>query len=130
MNILLIEDAPALAEIVRFALEREGHTVTVAPDGITGLAHALAGTADAVLLDLVLPGLPGIEVLRRMRAAGVWTPVLVSSARDGASDEEDVLALGADGFLPKPFSWPVLLGRLRALRGRERPPAPAGLTCR
>ncbi|WP_199430893.1 response regulator transcription factor [Qaidamihabitans albus] len=128
MKILLIEDAPALAEIVRFAIEGEGHSVTTAYDGISGLAHALRGDADVVLLDLVLPGLPGLEVLRRMREKGVWTPVLVSTARDGVDDARLVRGLGADDFLAKPFSWPVLLARLSALRPREAPRIALDLT--
>ena len=123
MRILLVEDEVPLAEMVRRGLVAEGHTVHVTHDGPSGLAAADRGF-DVVVLDIMLPGLSGYRVLERMRGAGNWTPVLMLTAKDGEYDEADAFDLGADDYLVKPFSFVVLLARLRALlrrRGDARP---------
>ncbi len=123
MRILLVEDEVPLAEMVRRGLVAKGHAVHVTHDGPSGLAAAGRGF-DVVVLDIMLPGLSGYRVLERMRGAGNWTPVLVLTAKDGEYDEADAFDLGADDYLVKPFSFVVLLARLRALlrrRGDVRP---------
>ena len=125
---LLVEDEVPLAEMVRRGLVAEGYAVQVTHDGPAGLAAASSGRHDVVVLDIMLPGLSGYRVLERMRAAGNWTPVLMLTAKDGEYDEADALTLGADDYLVKPFSFVVLLARLRNLlrpRGRRGGPASA-----
>jgi DNA-binding response OmpR family regulator len=104
--------------MVRRGLAREQHAVDVRHDGPAGLEAALHGGYDVVILDIMLPGLSGYRILERLRAAGVWTPVLMLTAKDGEYDEADAFDLGADDYLTKPFSFVVLLARLRALRRR------------
>jgi DNA-binding response OmpR family regulator len=115
----VVEDERRLAQVVRKVLEEEGHTVDVAHDGEDGLALALEGTHDVVLLDVMLPGLDGFEVCRRLRAERVDTPVLLLTALDAVDDRVRGLDAGADDYLPKPFAFQELLARLRAL-GRRR----------
>ena len=98
--------------------ESRGFTVTLCHDGHSGYERAKERHADVIVLDLMLPDLSGAEVCARLRAEGVWTPILVLTARDGASDESDVLNLGADDYLRKPFSYSVLVARCRALLRR------------
>ncbi|MCX4527588.1 MULTISPECIES: response regulator transcription factor [unclassified Streptomyces] len=130
MRILVVEDEEGLAESLRRGLSAEGHWVDVAHDGHRGLDLALAGGPyDAVLLDLMLPGLNGYEICARMRAHGDTTPVLMLTARDGEHDEADGLDRGADDYLTKPFSFVVLAARLRALARRAGTPG-AGSTLR
>jgi DNA-binding response OmpR family regulator len=105
-------------------LEAEGFAVDVALDGTDGLWLARENAYDAIVLDIMLPGISGYRVCSTLREAGVWTPILMLTAKDGEHDEADALDLGADDFLTKPFSYVVLVARLRALlrRGeRERP---------
>ena len=118
---LLVEDEVALAEMVRRGLVADGHTVDVVHDGVRGLDAAVTGQHDVVVLDIMLPGLSGYRVLERLRAAQVWTPVLMLTAKDGEYDEADAFDLGADDYLVKPFSFVVLLARLRALLRRAAP---------
>ena len=124
MRVLIVEDEPRLAEnIARSLRESAGYAVDVAPDGEEGLFLAEANVYDAVLLDLMLPKLGGMEVLTRIRKAGQHTPVLVLTARD---DKESVVALlnaGADDYLTKPFDLGELLARVKALirRGKGQP---------
>jgi DNA-binding response OmpR family regulator len=124
MRVLVIEDEEAMANALRRGLSREGFAVDIAPDGSEGLWRALEVEYDLVVLDLMLPQLSGYEVLRRMRAADQWSPVLVLTAKDGEHDIGDALDLGADDYLVKPFSYVVLLSRIRALlrRGRRQRP--------
>ncbi len=125
MRVLLVEDAEAMAQAVKRGLDAEGLLTDVANDGRAGLDMALTGTYDAVVLDLMLPRLNGYDVCREMRVAEVWTPVLVLSAKDGEYDQLDAFDLGADDYLVKPFSFPLLVARLRALirrGGVARPP--------
>ena len=124
MRVLLVEDEASLADAVAVALTLDGFAVDVARDGVEGLHRAVENPYGAVLLDIMLPKLSGYEVVRRMRAGGVWTPVLMLTAKDGDYDIADALDLGADDYLVKPFAHVVLAARLRALvrRGvRERP---------
>jgi two-component system OmpR family response regulator len=128
VRILVVEDEAVLARALRRGLQAEGFAVDVAPDGESGLTLALDGDHDVVVLDLMLPGRSGIEILREMRAEEVWTPVLVLSAKDSDADVTRGLDVGADDYLPKPFAFTVLVARLRALLRRGAPPRPAVLT--
>jgi DNA-binding response OmpR family regulator len=125
VRILIVEDDHVVAGAVRRGLEREGFAVDVAADGTEGLWRATETSYDAVVLDIMLPGLSGYEVCARMRAAENWSPVLMLTARDGDLDEDRALDTGADDYLSKPFSYVVLLARLRALlrRGQQERPA-------
>src|SRR3989304_1659802 len=119
MYILVVEDERRLAQVVRKVLEEEAHTGDLAHDGEEGLAMAMDGSHDVVLLDVLLPGIDGFEVCRSLRASRVDTPVLLLTALDGVEDRVRGLDAGADDYLPKPFAFQELLARLRAL-GRRR----------
>jgi two-component system OmpR family response regulator len=124
MRILVVEDEPKMAALLRRGLAEEGHAVDVAHAGDDALWMARATAYDAVVLDVMLPGLDGVEVCRRLREAGVWAPVLMLTARDAVGDRVAGLDAGADDYLAKPFSFAELLARLRALHRRgpeERP---------
>lgn len=124
----MVEDEENLAESLRQGLSADGHRVEVAHDGHRGLELALTGGPyDAVLLDLMLPGLGGAEICARMRAHGDPTPVLILTAKDGEYDEAEGLDAGADDYLTKPFSFVVLGARLRALARRAAAPEPTVL---
>ncbi|MFV2145003.1 MULTISPECIES: response regulator transcription factor [Isoptericola] len=127
MRVLVVEDEDVLARALRRGLQAEGFAVDVAADGETGLRLALEGEHDVVVLDLMLPGRSGLDVLRTMRGEEVWTPVLILSAKDGDADVTAGLDVGADDYLPKPFAFTVLVARLRALLRRGAPPRPAVL---
>src|SRR6478735_707036 len=116
-----------MADLIRLGLSKEGLAVDVAGDGEQGMTMAAATGYDAVVLDIMLPGISGFEVCRRIRAAGVWTPVLMLTALDSVSDRVTGLDAGADDYLVKPFAWPELLARLRALRRRGEPERPTVL---
>ncbi|MFB7052933.1 response regulator transcription factor [Streptomyces vinaceus] len=118
MRILVVEDEEGLAESLRRGLCADGHWVDLAHDGHRGLELARTGPYDAVLLDLMLPGLSGYEICARLRADGDPTPVLMLTAKDGEYDEAEGLDCGADDYLTKPFSFVVLAARLRALARR------------
>lgn len=125
MRILVVDDEVRLADGVRRGLEAEGMVVDVANDGLTGLSMATDTDYDAVVLDVMMPGMNGYRVCRTLRAEDNWTPVLFLTAKDGEWDEVEGLDTGGDDWLTKPFSYPVLVARIRALvrRGsRERPP--------
>lgn len=124
-----MEDERRLARIVRDGLVDEGIDVDVEHDGPSGLWRATEIPYDAVILDIMLPGMNGFEVCRRLREAGVWTPVLMLTAKDGDLDEAEALDTGADDFLRKPFSFVVLLARLRALSRRGAAERPAVMRC-
>jgi DNA-binding response OmpR family regulator len=131
MRVLLVEDETGLAETIQDGLAAEGFTVDVVADGVDGLWAATEephGAYDAVVLDIMLPGLSGYEVCRRMRDREVWTPVLMLTAKDGEHDEADALDLGADDYLTKPFAFVVLVARLRALIRRGGPERPVVLS--
>ena len=124
MRILLVDDEVRLADGIRRGLEAEGMVVDVAHNGVDGLARAHDHDYDAIVLDVMMPGMSGYRVCQTLRAEGDWTPVLFLTAKDGEWDEVEGLDTGADDWLTKPFSYPVLVARLRALvrRGvRERP---------
>jgi len=127
MKLLLVEDDATLAATLRRGLEAEGYGVEVATDGDDGLWRASEGVFDLVVLDIMLPGRNGYRVCAALREAGVWTPILMLTAKDGELDEAEALDTGADDFLTKPFSFTVLVARIRALlrRSAERTVAPA-----
>ena len=122
VRILVVEDERNLVSYLKASLEDEGFSVDVAEDGDTGLEMALGGSYDALTLDVMLPGMNGYAVCDALREAGVATPVLMLTAKDGEYDEADALDIGADDFLRKPFSLVVLVARVRALvrRGANR----------
>jgi two-component system, OmpR family, response regulator len=115
MKVLIVEDEPLLASTLTIGLRAEGFTVVAAATGNDGLQQATEADFDVIVLDIMLPGLNGYEVLRHMRARDVWTPVLMLTAKDGEYDQTDAFDLGADDYLTKPFSFIVLVARLRAL---------------
>jgi two-component system OmpR family response regulator len=125
MRILVAEDELKMASLLRRGLVEEGHAVDVSRTGDDALRMARAVQYDAIVLDLMLPGLDGVEVCRRLRQSGVWSPVLMLTARDAVEDRVAGLDAGADDYLPKPFSFAELLARLRALvrRGASERPA-------
>ena len=127
VRVLVVEDERRLASAVRRGLTAEGFVVDVAHDGVDGLHLAREGEYDAVVLDLMLPGLSGYQVCERLRAERNWVPVLILSAKDGEYDQADGLDLGADDYMTKPFSYVVLAARLRALLRRGARPRPAVL---
>ncbi|WP_323097404.1 response regulator transcription factor [Intrasporangium sp. YIM S08009] len=128
MRILLVEDERPLAEVIRRGLSREGFVVDVHHDGQDGLWAATESAYDAIVLDIMLPELNGYEVIERLRDAGVWTPTLMLTAVDGEHDQAEAFNLGADDYLTKPFSFVVLVARLRALIRRGAPERPVVLT--
>ena len=125
MRVLVIEDDVRMARLIKRALEEEGHAVDIAGDGPDGLWMATENPYAAVVLDVMLPGFDGFELCRRLRAAGIWAPVLMLTARDQVGDRVRGLDAGADDYLVKPFSLLELSARLRALARRDdrrRPP--------
>ncbi|MFI6514712.1 response regulator transcription factor [Spirillospora sp. NPDC050679] len=126
MRLLIVEDERRLAASLAKGLAAEGFAVDVAHDGVTGLDRALGHDYDLIVLDIMLPGLNGYRVCAELRAAGVDAPVLMLTAKDGEYDEAEGLDTGADDYITKPFSYLVLLARVRALlRRRTRGGAPA-----
>jgi two-component system OmpR family response regulator len=124
VRVLVVEDEVGLAEAVERGLTAAGFTVEVTHDGLDGLWRARERTYGAVVLDLLLPGMNGYEICRTLRAENVWTPILILTAKDGEYDEAEALDTGADDFLAKPFSFVVLVSRLRALQRRGGLPRP------
>jgi two-component system OmpR family response regulator len=127
MRVLLVEDETALAETLAAGLRADGFAVDIAGDGVEALTRMQTIKYDALILDIMLPGLSGYEVVRRLRSEGMWVPVLMLTAKDGEYDEADALDLGADDYLTKPFSYVVLLAHLRAVIRRGAPERPAQL---
>jgi two-component system, OmpR family, response regulator len=124
MRVLVVEDEKRLAAGLRTGLEAEGFAVDVALNGTKGLWMARESAYDAIVLDIMLPGTNGYRVCASLRAGGVWTPILMLTAKEGEWDEVEALDTGADDYLTKPFSYAVLVARLRALLRRgsgERP---------
>jgi DNA-binding response OmpR family regulator len=126
VKVLLVEDDKRIATTVKRGLEAEGFTVEVAFDGVDGLWLATEGRFDLLVLDLMLPLKNGFQICAELREAGNWTPILMLTAKDGDLDEAEALDTGADDYLTKPFSFPVLVARIRALLRRSggRDPAP------
>ena len=121
VRVLVVEDEARLARLVARVLGEEGYAVETVGDGRSALVRALSGTFDVLVVDWMLPDLDGIQILRRLRAAEVGVPVLMLTARDQLEDRVEGLDAGADDYLPKPFAFPELLARLRALtRRREK----------
>jgi DNA-binding response OmpR family regulator len=125
VRILVIEDDAHLAKSVQRGLQAEGFTVDVSFDGTDGLWRATEEDYDAVILDIMLPGTNGYRVCAELRERGKWTPILMLTAKDGEFDEAEALDTGADDYLSKPFSFVVLVARLRALLRRGRSARPA-----
>ncbi|WGX99353.1 response regulator transcription factor [Nocardioides sp. L-11A] len=126
MRVLVVDDERRLARTLEIGLGAEGFAVDVAHDGTDGLWLARENEYDAIVLDLMLPGINGYKVCETLRREGNWTPILMLTAKDGEWDQVEGLDTGADDYLTKPFSFPVLVARLRAVarRGaRERPTA-------
>lgn len=141
VRILVVEDEVQLAELLKVGLAKEGFAVDLAHDGRDGLWLATEQLYDVIVLDVMLPSLNGYEVCKELRQSGSWTPILMLTSKDGEYDEAEALDTGADDYLTKPFSFVVLLARLRALTRRavrQRPTVltvgdlsvdPARLTC-
>ncbi len=128
MRLLLVEDERPLAAALGEALREAGWVVDHAADGLEGLRMGVVGQYDVVVLDIMLPGMHGYDVLKHLRGRKVWTPVLMLTAKDGEYDQTDAFELGADDYVTKPFSTPVLLARLQALARRGAPERPVALT--
>jgi DNA-binding response OmpR family regulator len=130
VRLLVVEDDHKIATAVKRGLESEGFTVDIALDGHDGLWMATEGTYDLIVLDIMLPGRNGYLVCSDLRQAGNWTPILMLTAKGGDLDEAEALDTGADDYLTKPFSFPVLIARVRALLrrtgGRELAPVAVG----
>jgi two-component system OmpR family response regulator len=127
VRVLVVEDEARMAGLLKRALQEEGHAVDIASDGPEGLWLATENAYEAIVLDVMLPGLDGIQLCRRLRESGSWVPVLLLTARDGVGDRVRGLDAGADDYLVKPFSLLELAARLRALARRGGRPRPAVL---
>ncbi|MEO6571139.1 MAG: response regulator transcription factor [Ilumatobacteraceae bacterium] len=128
MKILVVEDDKKIAAALRRGLEAEGFSVDVALDGTDGWWHATERTYELIVLDLLLPGKNGFQICRDLRDNGDWTPILVLTAKDGELDHSEALETGADAFLTKPFSFPVLVASVHAILRRRGTAPPAPLT--
>ena len=128
MRILIVEDELSMADSLRRGLEAEGFAIDVAHDGIDGLHLAREVAYDAIVLDLMLPGMNGFLMCRTLRDEQIWTPILMLTAKQGDLDEAEGLDTGANDYLTKPFSFPVLIARLRALLRRAQSTEPVTFT--
>ncbi len=128
MRVLIVEDELRMASLIRRGLVGEGLAADVAQNGEDALWMAGATDYDAVVLDVMLPGMDGFEACRRLRSSGVWAPVLMLTARDAVEDRVRGLESGADDYLVKPFAFAELLARLRALSRRGKPERPVALS--
>jgi len=128
VRVLVVEDEVHLAEAIRGGLEAEGFDVELSHDGLDGLWRARERPYGAIVLDILLPGMNGYKVCETLRHEGVWTPILMLTAKSGRYDEAEALDTGADDFLSKPFSFVVLVARLRALARRGSSPRPPVLS--
>jgi two-component system OmpR family response regulator len=124
VRVLVVEDEAALADAIAIGLRAEGFDVDVVHDGNDGLWRSREFPYGAIVLDILLPGANGYQVCRTLRAEGNWTPILMLTAKSGEWDETEALDTGADDFLSKPFSFPVLVARLRALQRRGHGQSP------
>jgi two-component system OmpR family response regulator len=125
VRVLVVEDEPRMATLLERGFREEGYSVDVAHDGTDGLWHATESEYDAIVLDVLLPGIDGLDVCRRLRAAERWAPVLLLTARDGVDHRVQGLDAGADDYLAKPFSFAELAARVRALVRRRSGARPA-----
>src|SRR5437588_8208897 len=128
MRVLVVEDERDTAEALAWGLTAEGYVVDVAGNGVDGWWKATENAYDVIVLDVMLPGLDGYQVAKRLREAGRWTPILMLTAMDDDLDHAEGLDSGADDYLTKPFSYPVLLAHLRSLTRRGLPERPTVLT--
>jgi DNA-binding response OmpR family regulator len=128
MRVLVVEDDQAMASSLTWGLETEGYVVDLAHNGEDGLWKARESAHDVIVLDVMLPGLDGYQVCQRLRGQGVWTPILMLTAMDEDLDHAEGLDSGADDYLTKPFSYPILLAHLRSLTRRGLPERPAVLS--
>ncbi|WP_427896158.1 response regulator transcription factor [Kribbella sp. GL6] len=128
MRVLIVEDEVPLAETVRHGLTEDGFVVEVVHNGEDAVWAATENPYDVIVLDIMLPKLNGYKVLEQIRERGVWAPVLMLTAKDGDYDQTDAFDLGADDYLTKPFSFIVLVARLRALIRRGAPERPVVMT--
>ena len=128
MRLLVVEDEKKLAASLKRGLEADGFAVDIALDGTDGKWMATENSYDAIVLDIMLPGINGFKLCGELRDAGNWTPILMLTAKDGELDETEALDTGADDFLRKPFSHLVLVARIRALLRRGKPERPVELT--
>jgi DNA-binding response OmpR family regulator len=126
---MVVEDQPKMRLLLCRGLQEGGYAVEAVSDGIAALRQAMESDYDAIVLDVMLPGLDGFEVLRRLREAEKWTPVLMLTARDAVPDRIRGLDGGADDYLVKPFAFSELLSRVRAVTRRGRPARPVVLRC-
>ena len=124
MRVLVVEDELRMASLIRRGLVKEGLAADIAPNGEEALVSAGASDYDAIVLDVMLPGINGFETCRRLREGGVWAPVLMLTGRDSVEDRVAGLDTGADDYLVKPFAFAELLARLRALARRGDPERP------
>ncbi len=129
MRVLVVEDEARLADGLRRGLEGEGFAVDIAPDGAEGLWYARENSYDVILLDIMLPVLNGYQVCQQLREDGNWTPVLMLTAKDGDWDQIEGLDTGADDYVMKPFSFDVVLARMRSLIRRGATERPVKLSC-
>jgi two-component system, OmpR family, response regulator len=127
MRVLIVEDELRMASLIRRGLTSEGVLADVAATGEEALEAAYAHDYDAIVLDIMLPGIDGFETCRRLRTNGIWAPVLMLTARDSVGDRVNGLDTGADDYLVKPFAFVELLARLRALARRGKPQRPSVL---
>jgi DNA-binding response OmpR family regulator len=125
VRVLVVEDERSLAAAIAHGLNAEGFTVDVSIDGQDALWRATEFNYDVIVLDIMIPKISGYDVCRRLRAAKIWTPILMLTAKDGEHDEADALDLGADDYLTKPFSYVVLVAHIRALLRRGASARPA-----
>ena len=128
MRILVVEDETRLAELIKRGLTHEGHAVDLAESGEDAIEWVDAASYDAIVLDIMLPGMSGLDVCRTLRKRSVATPILLLTARDAVPDRVAGLDAGADDYLVKPFAFPELLARLRALARRPAETQPTRLT--
>jgi two-component system, OmpR family, response regulator len=127
MRVLVVEDEPDVAEALSWGMNAEGYVVDTADNGVDGLWKATENAYDVIILDVMLPGLDGYQVCKRLREQGRWTPILMLTAMDDDLDHAEGLDSGADDYLGKPFSYPVLLAHLRSLTRRALGARPAVL---
>jgi len=119
MKVLLVEDDPDIATFMRHGLEEESYTVDIANNGLNGLALANAEHYDLIILDIMLPGINGMELCKRIRDEGIKTPILMLTGLDATENKVEALEIGADDYVTKPFSFPEMIARIKALIRRS-----------